>query len=612
MSKRSALAVSMLSVFLGSTPALAAPTSEIVAAVNGGEREKLQSLFAASDEASLQRNPLFALFRGDLRYADTIGDMFSDRYYIAEREAVERNLKALAAIDRNKLNAVDQIAYDVFHFNQHELRKWLKPEMLDLTETRPLNHMFGVHSYYPDIANGKGVAPFATVADYENNIKRHANFAQIVDRAIERFRRGQRIGVLESQLTMRNVIEQLDSQLALPLEKSPYWQPALNFPAEFSDGEKERLKAQLRESLDRDVLPALKRLRDYLRDSYLPQARAGDGLSTMKGGDKVYRELVRSATTLDISPEEIHALGLTEVNRILAQMEQVKSEVGFSGTLQEFFDHLRTDPKFKISSREAMTQAYYDIGKRVEVLLPKWFSVRPKSRLEIRPFEEYREEHEAAAAYEQGTPDGSKPGIFHFNAYDLPSRTTPRMVTLYLHEASPGHHFQVSLTMENEALPSVLRFGPTSFVSLGNSAFIEGWALYAETLGYEMGLFDDPYARFGTLSDEMLRAMRLVVDTGIHTKGWSRERAIDYMLANSDMGRTDATAEVERYIAIPGQAVSYKIGAMAIQRLRKKAETALGTRFDIRAFHDQVLNSGELPLAVLEKKIDRWIVSMKG
>ena len=253
---------------------------------------------------------------------------------------------------------------------------------------------------------------------------------------------------------------------------------------------------------------------------------------------------------------------------------------------------------------EALTERYYAVGRAVDAQIPRFFSETPRTGLEIRPYEPFRERFEAGGSYMSGTPDGSRPGIFYFNAYDLPSRTTPGITTLYLHEGAPGHHFQISLAQENEALPNFMRFG-------GNTAYVEGWALYAETLGYPMGLFADPYQRQGTLDDEMLRAMRLVVDTGIHAKGWSREQAIDYMLANSGMGRTDATAEVERYIAIPGQALAYKVGALTIQRLRKKAEDALGERFDIRAFHQQVLGTGALPLPVLEAKIDHWLMTSR-
>lgn len=297
----------------------------------------------------------------------------------------------------------------------------------------------------------------------------------------------------------------------------------------------------------------------------------------------------------------IHELGLSEVARIKTEMEAIKNEVGFEGTLPEFFTHLRTDPKFDPESREALTQSYYDLGKEVDKVISTQFKKLPKSPLEIRPYPEAIEKFQAGGSYESGTPDGSRPGVFYFNAYDLPSRNTYGVTTLYLHEGAPGHHFQISLAQENEALPNFMRFG-------GNTAFVEGWALYAEKLGFPMGLFDDPYQRFGHLDDEMLRAMRLVVDTGLHSKGWTREQSIQYMLDNSSMGETDATAEVERYIAIPSQALAYKIGAITIQRVKDKAQKSLGDKFDPREFHQQILGTGALPMTVLEKKIDDWIL----
>lgn len=568
------------------------------------EGERLRALFAADDEASLKRNPINALFRGDMRYADKIGEFGTDAYNDAERAAAEKNLADLAAIDRAKLNETDRIAYDVFAWNQREALKGLTPEILALTDVRPINHFFGIHTFYPNFASAQGAAPFKTVADYDNNISRHADFVKIIDRSIARFKQGQASGVVETKLTIANVITQLDTQLAMPLEESPYWGPAKAVPADFSAGDKARVTAELRTSLTEGVFPALTRLRDYLRDSYLADAREGVGLMHMKGGAKLYQQLVEGSTTLTMTPDEIHAIGLAEVARIRRSMEGVKDEVGFTGSLADFFNHLRTDPKFKPASREALTQGYYAIGKQVDTIIGQYFSMLPKAPLEIRPYEEFREKFEAGGSYQSGTPDGSRPGVFYFNAYDLPSRTTPGMVTLYLHEGAPGHHFQISLAQENAALPAFMRFG-------GNTAYVEGWALYAETLGYEMGLYKDPYARMGTLSDEMLRAMRLVVDTGLHAKGWGRDQAIDYMLANSDMGRTDATAEVERYIAIPSQALAYKLGALTIQRLRKDAETALGSKFDIRAFHDVVLGTGALPLAVLEDKVKAWIAASR-
>ena len=568
------------------------------------ESQRLTALFAADDEASLQRNPLNAMFRGDMRYADRFGDFISDAYFANERKAAEANLEALKSIDRAKLNATDKIAYDVFKQNQNDALKGLSKEIMDLTVVRPLNHFFGFHTFYPTFASGQGAAPFKTVQDYDNNLKRHKEFIVLMDRSIDRFRQGMASGVFETKMTITNVVDQLNTQLAQKTEESPYFGPVLKFPEGFSDADKARLTAEYRDIIENGLYPANARLRDFLRDSYLPLAREQVGLSAMKGGEGLYQYMIEQTTTLPLKADEIHNLGLSEVGRIKSGMEAIRKEVGFKGTLSEFFEHLRSDPKFKLSSREALTQGYYDIGKIVDAKISTQFKYLPKAPLEIKPYEEFREKYEAGGSYQSGTPDGSRPGTFYFNAYDLPSRTTPGMTTLYLHEGAPGHHFQISIAQENEKLPAFMRFG-------GNTAYVEGWALYSETLGYDMGLFKDPYQRFGTLSDEMLRAMRLVVDTGLHSKGWTREQAIDYMLANSDMGKTDATAEVERYIAIPTQALAYKIGALTIMRLKEKAKTQLGKKFDVREFHNQVLNTGALPLTVLEKKIDDWVSASK-
>jgi len=568
------------------------------------ESQKLSALFAADDEASLQRNPLNAMFRGDMRYADRFGDFISDAYFANERKAAEANLEALKSIDRSQLNATDKIAYDVFKQNQTDALKGLSKEIMDLTVVRPLNHFFGFHTFYPTFASGQGAAPFKTVQDYDNNLKRHKEFIVLMDRSIDRFRQGMASGVFETKMTITNVVDQLNTQLAQKTEDSPYYGPVLKFPEGFSDADKARLTAEYRDIIENGLYPANARLRDFLRDSYLPLAREQVGLSAMKGGEGLYQYMIEQTTTLPLKADEVHNLGLSEVARITSGMEAIRKEVGFKGTLPEFFEHLRSDPKFKLGSREALTQGYYDIGKIVDAKISTQFKYLPKAPLEIKPYEEFREKYEAGGSYQSGTPDGSRPGTFYFNAYDLPSRTTPGMTTLYLHEGAPGHHFQISIAQENEKLPAFMRFG-------GNTAYVEGWALYSETLGYDMGLFKDPYQRFGTLSDEMLRAMRLVVDTGLHSKGWTREQAIDYMLANSDMGKTDATAEVERYIAIPTQALAYKIGALTIMRLKDKAKTQLGKKFDVREFHNQVLNTGALPLTVLEKKIDDWIAASK-
>src|SRR5438874_8723471 len=588
-------------------PAVAqAPAAAPVPAAQQSAHDRLFQRFKDSDEASLKRNPLNAILRGDMRYADRLGDSISDEYYAGERAAAEQDLAALHAIPRDQLNATDQLAYDVFDYTTKDTLRGLQPDLLALTEVRPLNHFFGLHTFYPTFASGQGGAPFNTLADYENNLKRHKDFVTYIDRAIGRFKQGEQSGVVETKLTVNNMIEQLDTQLAQKPEDSPYFAPVKNFPAAISPADRARLTQEYHAPITDELYPAITRLRDFLKNEYLGHARNGVGLMYMPGGDKLYRYLVQSTTTTDMTPEQIHRLGLSEVARITGEFGKVKKEVGFKGTLPQFFDYMRTSPKFQPKSRESLTQDFYNLKKKVDAQIPRFFSLVPKTPLVIRPYEPFREKFEAGGSYESGTADGKRPGTFFFNAYDLPSRSTWEETTLFLHEGEPGHHLQISLAQENTALPSFMRFG-------GHTAYAGGWALFSETLGYDMGFYKaDPYARFGTLNDEMLRAMRLVVDTGIHTKGWTRDQAIAYMLSHSGMSKTDATAEVERYIAIPSQATAYKIGALTIQRLRREAEAALGKKFDIREFHAEVLDTGALPMSILEAKIHRWIAAKKG
>lgn len=610
MNRRACLLLALLPLAACTTqpavpPVVSAPAPTDRPAMSQDQaHDALFALFKASDEASLKLNPLDALFRGDLRYADQFGDYISDDYFTASRAAAEADLAGLAAIDRGLLGPTDQIAYDTFGFTTRNSLAQLEPDLLALNKVRPINHFSGLQTFYPTLSSGKGAAPFATLADYDNALKRHAGYVVFLDRSIARFREGQATGVLDTKLTIRNVIDQLDTQLAQKPEDSAFYAPVKQFPASIAAADRSRLAREYRAAIVDGIYPAYRRLRDYLKNDYLPAARNDVGLWSMKGGDAAYRSRIETNTTLPLGAEEVHQLGLSEVARITTEMEKVRVTVGYKRDLAHFFEYLRGDKAFQPKSRDELAKGYYTIGRTVDAKLPAYFSTMPKTPLEIRPYDVTIEKYQAGGSYEQGTPDGKRPGVFYFNAYDLPSRTTPGMTTLYLHEGSPGHHFQISLAQENEALPSFLRFG-------GNTAYVEGWALYAETLGYSMGLYEDPYQRFGTLSDEMLRAMRLVVDTGIHAKRWTRDQAIVYMLKHSNMGRTDATAEVERYIAIPGQALAYKVGALTIQRLRKKAEAELGPRFDIKQFHAQVLMTGALPLPVLEAKIDRWIAESK-
>ena len=565
------------------------------------EHGKLFALFEDADARELALNPLSRLFRGEDEGVDRLGDLLTDSSFLASRTDIKLNLALLEQIDRAKLSETDALAYDVFKYTQERALEGYTDEMRALTEVRPVNHFYGLHTFYPQFASGTGVAPFKTVANYEDNLSRHNDYIAFADRAIARFRQGMKSGVLETRLTIGISVTQLDTQINMPLADSQFMAPVKAFPEDFSDADKDRLTAAY-DAKTREIYAANTRLRDFLRDEYLPVARDSIGLSQMKGGEALYARLVEESTTLPLDPETIHQLGLSEVARIKTDLEKLKKEVKFKGTLTEFFDYVRTDTKFQPKTREGLTQSYYDIGKQVDAKIGDYFSLIPKSPLEIRPYDTSTEEFEAGGSYQSGSPDGTRPGVFYFNAYDLPSRLTPGNVTLYLHEGAPGHHFQISLAQENEALPAFMRFG-------GTTAYVEGWALYAETLGYEMGFYKDPWNRYGTLQDEQLRAMRLVVDTGIHAKGWTRDQAIDFMMDNSGMTRTEVVAEVDRYIAIPSQALAYKVGALKIQELRKRAEARLGNKFDIKAFHEQVLNTGGLPLAVLEAKIDRWIAA---
>jgi uncharacterized protein (DUF885 family) len=596
------LSAAIPALAVAQTPAAstqAAPAGE--AATEGA---KLRRIFADSDEANLRRNPVEAIFRGDLRYADRLGTYLTDAYEEAERQALLTDLKALKTIDRVKLGSVDAIAYDVFEADRQRALKAYAPAVRQITDVLPVNHFSGFQTFYPEFASSQGAAPFKTTLDYENNLKRNVGYAQLVDRMIARAREGLKRGITPPKLVVRNVIGQLDNLLGSPVEASLFYQPVTKFPDAVPAAERSRLTAayaaQVRTVLD----PAHKRLRDFLQNDYLPQARDTIGLSALPGGAAVYDYAIESSTTLPLKADAVHRLGLSEVARILADMEKQKARTGFTGTLPAFFKHLRTDPRFQPKSAEEIAAGYATIGKTVDARVREQFALIPKTALDIRPVPAFREKTDAAGSYQSGTPDGARHGVFYYNTYDLPNRYLWGMETLYLHEAVPGHHFQLSLAQENESLPAFMRFG-------GNTAFVEGWGLYAETLYTELGLETDPYQRMGGLNDEMLRAMRLVVDTGIHAKGWGREQAIRYMLDNSPMPESDATAEVERYIAIPGQALAYKIGQLTMLRLKADAKAKLGARFDPRAFHATLLDTGALPMPVLEKKVADWIAGQK-
>jgi uncharacterized protein (DUF885 family) len=563
---------------------------------------RLRNLLAASDEAFLDRNPIYALYRGDTRRAAQHGDYISPAYVDGERRAAEDDLAHLARIPRDRLSRVDRVAYDTFRWSRDEWHERHSSPAALFWPMLKLDQMTGWHIFFPELSSGEGVAPYRSVADYDNGLARIDGFVAWLDLALDRMREGQRSGTVLPRVVAERVLAQFDRFAEQGIDESPYYGPIRKLPADISVADRERLTRAFAAAVEDRLRPAFRRVRAFLADEYLPSTRASVGLSALPGGAAYYAFLIRSNTTTTLTAEQVRRLGLAEVERITAGMAAVMRKVGFQGTLGQFFEHLRSDPRYAPASAQVLADRYAEIGRRVDAALPRLFDRQPKTPLVIRPTPDYQAPTDPGARYTPGSLDTGQPGVFSFNTFDLPSRRVWGMETLYLHEATPGHHMQMSLAAENLALPKLLRFD-------GNTAYSEGWALYAESLGPELGLFEDPYQLFGHYNDEMLRAMRLVVDTGLHAYGWSREQAIEYMLAHSAMSRTEVSAEVERYIADPGQALAYKVGALTIQRLRKRAEEALGARFDIRAFHLQVLDTGSVPMAVLEAKIDDWIVT---
>jgi uncharacterized protein (DUF885 family) len=557
---------------------------------------RLDSLAEAAFEASLALNPVVATSIGDNRYNHLYVTSFSVGNRERARELSARYLALLGGVPRAALDEDHQLTYDVFRRNlESTLAGHRFPSHL-----QPLNQFFNFTASFAQLGAGTGLHPFRTVKDYNDFLQRISGFVGTVDTAILNMREGIRAGVVQPRLLMERVLPQLTALVVAQPESSLFYNPVRNMPAGFTAAERTELTAAYTAAIRNQLVPAYARLHDFVRDEYIPSARATHGLSALPDGRAWYQHLARTSTTLDLTPEEIHRIGLAEVARIHGEMESVKNEVGFQGTLAEFLRHLQTDPRFRYNTREEMLADYRAAQVRIDALTDRLFDVRPRANYEIRPVEPFRERSFAGGAYQAASPDGSRPGIFFLNTYDPPSRPRYGMESLLLHEGSPGHHFQITIQRELEHLPRIRRFG--SF-----TAYSEGWGLYAESLGKQMGVYTDPYQYYGALAGELWRAIRLVLDTGIHAMGWTREQAIEYATRNSSSSQTSIVSEVERFMAIPGQALAYKMGELKIRELRTRAEAALGPRFDIRAFHRAVLEDGALPLAVLEGKIDRWI-----
>ncbi len=561
----------------------------------------MNQLYADYWEEFLRDNPVSATFNGDNRYNDRFGATTSAESRAQTKKLAEKYLALTAQWDPAGLPAEDRISYDLLRYRlQQQLEGLNFPR-----ELLPLSQTGGLHLIYAQLGSGRVAQPFATVKDYDNWLARLASLPAAMDAQMADMRKGMAQGVVLPRPLAAQVLPQLQNIAGGELDKNIYLAPIKKFPDSFSEADKARLTAAYTALVRDSIAPAYQRLQAFMRDTYLPATRDTVGLSALPGGPAWYAFQAKSSTTTTLTPDEIHTLGLNEVARIRVLFEQAKDRVGFKGTLKEFFTHLNTAPELRFKTREEMQAAYEALRPQVLAQVPKLFGKLPKTPFEIRPVETFREVSAAPASYQAGLPDGSRPGIFYYNAYKPETRTRFTTTAFFVHEAIPGHHFEISLAREQAGLPAFRRFG-------GTGAYSEGWGLYSEMLGQEMGLYEDPWQYVGRLSAEIWRGVRLVVDTGIHAKGWTREQAIAYFMDNVPQDQVVAVQEVERYISTPGQALSYKIGELKIQELRARAQKALGPKFDIRAFHDEVLAHGSVPLVVLEAAVDRWIAAKKG
>ncbi len=598
-----ALSLALLSSACATAPAASGPSAPPAAAATAPAADKaaqLDRLYAEYWEEVLKMNPIQATFQGDARYNDRMPDFYSKAFRDESRAFTRRWLERVEAIGPEGLSGQDLISYEIF---VNEAKDSLFAEKFP-GWMLPVNQMGSIVTYAAMLGSGTGAQPFKTVKDYDNWLARGSRFPVLVDSAIANMREGMKAGVVQPRALMVKVGPQIDALLKPKAEDTLFWGPIKSMPADFSASDKVRLTDAYRTMIGQQMMPAFRKLRDFIANEYLPATRDTVGMDKLPNGAEWYAFNIRQSTTTDLTPAQIHQIGLDEVARIHGEMRQVMADVGFKGSLQDFFRFMREDKQFKFKTEEDLLGMHRALEKKVMARVPEQFSLLPKAPFEVRATEAYRAKSAAGGEYQSPSEDGSRPGIFYANTYDLPSRKSWDQEALFLHEAIPGHHFQIALQQELKGVPAFRRFG-------GQTAYIEGWGLYAESLGKQLGIYESPYDYFGRLQNELWRAIRLVTDTGLHSKGWSREQVIKYMLDNSAESETQATAEAERYIAWPSQATAYKIGELKIQELKKRAQSQLGDRFDPREFHAEVLKDGSLPLSVLEAKIDRWIAAKK-
>ncbi|MBA9077327.1 DUF885 domain-containing protein [Rufibacter quisquiliarum] len=565
------------------------------------DNQQLATLFEKYWDENARYFPLEATAQGDNRYNHLLPNDNTKSFRDSLQQYYQTYLNKLQQFERQDLNPNDQISYDIFQYEMQTRLDGLKHK----TWLIPFQQFWGLPLSMGQLGAGTGNQPFKTTKDYENWLGRVKGFSVWADSAIANFRQGMAEGVVLPKTLVLKMVPQLKSMVVTDPTKSLFYGPILNFPAEVPAADRTRLTQEYQQAISTVLVPTYQKLAVFLQNEYLPKARTSTGISEIPGGKDLYNYYVKYWTTTDKSPGDIYETGQREVKRIQGEMQKVKEQVGFKGTMDQFFTHLRSNPRFTpYKTPEEVLNAFRAIQAKIEPNLDRMFGKTPKTPFEIRQTEAFRAAS-ASAEYNQGSPDGSRPGIFYVPILDATQfNITSGMESLFLHEAIPGHHYQISLQQENEQLPKFRRFS-------WYGAYGEGWALYTESLGKQLGLYTDPYQYMGALGDEMHRAIRLVVDVGMHTKGMTREEAIAYMMANEAITEDGAVAEIERYMAIPGQALSYKVGQLKIKELREKYQKDLGQQFNLAAFHDEVLKDGNMPLQLLEKKMEGWAKQQK-
>lgn len=590
--KFNVLAVVLLLIFCASC-------SETPTGTQSSSNQDVSGLFANYWEQRSRFFPLEAMQQGDNRYNHLLPNDQTVSFRDSLKSFYSATLDSLNKIRRDSLNANDQLSYDVLAYELHIQLEGLNHNSWML----PFQQFTGMPLTIAQLGSGDSFQPFNTVEDYRNWLSRIKAFTIWTDSAIVNFKKGAAVGFVLPASLVKKTIPQLQSMIVEEPAESLFYGPLNKFPSSFTEQQKAELKQLYMDAITNDIIPSYKKLAVYLEKEYLPRARKSSGISALPGGKAMYSYLVKYYTTTETGPEQIYQTGLKEVERIRTEMERVKDEVGFSGDLPAFFEFMKTAPRFTpFKSSKDVINAFRGIYEKVKPNVNQLFGTKPRAPFEIRQTEAFREAS-ASAEYVPGSADGSRAGVFYVPVPD-PAKfnITSGMESLFLHEAIPGHHYQISLQQENLSLPSFRRFA-------WYGAFGEGWALYTESLGKELGLYTDPYQYMGALGDEMHRAIRLVVDVAIHLKGMTREEAISYLMKHEAISKDAATAEVERYMALPGQALSYKVGQMKIRELRQMCEQELKDDFRISDFHDELLRDGVLPLSLLESKMNRWVAS---